>query len=185
MKGTTDLSSFNNAWYNPGASALKRGLWYFTNLVFFQSGLFPINGLKTELLKIFGAKVGKGVVIKPRVNIKYPSNLKIGKHTWIGENVWIDNLAFITIGDHVCLSQGAMLLCGNHNYKMSSFKLIVVEIILENGVWIGAHAIVTPGVNCYSHAVLAVNSVATKDLEAYMIYQGNPAQKVKERHIEL
>ena len=62
---------------------------------------------------------------------------------------------------------------------------MIGEIILEEGVWIGAHAIVSPGVSCFSHAVLSVNSVATRDLESYTIYQGNPAQKVKERIIEI
>ena len=185
MKIASQLSNYNNSWYKPGASKLKIGLWYFTNLLIFQSGLFPINGLKVALLRAFGAKLGKGIVIKARVNIKYPWNLKIGDHCWIGEGAWIDNLAFVTIGDHVCLSQGAMLLTGNHNYKRSSFDLMIGEIILEEGVWIGSHAIVSPGVSCFSHAVLSVNSVATKDLESYTIYQGNPAQKVKERIIEI
>ena len=185
MNGVSQLSNYNNSWYKPGASGLKRGLWYFTNLLFFQSGVFPINGLKIILLRSFGAKIGNGVVIKAVVNIKYPWNLKVGDHCWIGENVWIDNLAFITIGDNVCLSQNAMLLTGNHNYKKSTFDLMIGEIVLEDGVWIGAHAIVSPGINCFSHSVLSVSSVATKDLEAYSIYQGNPAQKVKDRKIEL
>jgi len=185
MNGVSNLSEYNNSWYDPGASGLKRGLWYFTNLIFFQSGVFPINGLKVFLLRFFGAKIGDGVVIKPVVNIKYPWKLKIGDHCWVGENVWIDNLAFVTLGNNVCLSQNAMLLTGNHNYKKSNFDLMVGEIVFEEGVWIGAHSIVSPGINCYSHSVLSVNSVATKDLEAYSIYQGNPAQKVKERKIEL
>ena len=185
MNGVSNLSEYNNSWYDPGASGIKRGLWYFTNLIFFQSGVFPINGLKIVLLKMFGAKIGSGVVIKPVVNIKYPWNLKIGDYCWLGENIWIDNLAYVSLGDNVCLSQNAMLLTGNHNYKKSTFDLMVGEIVLEDGVWIGAHAIVSPGVNCFSHSVLSVNSVATKDLEAYSINQGNPSEKVKERKIEL
>lgn len=184
MLGSTNLSKYNNSWYKPGASSMKRFLWYFTNLLFFQSGIFPINALKIFLLRLYGAKIGNGVIIKPIVNIKYPWNLSIGDHCWIGERVWIDNLAFVTLGDHVCLSQNAMLLTGNHNFKKPTFDLMIGEIVLENGVWIGAHAIVSPGVNCYSHAVLAINSVATSDLEAYSIYQGNPALKIKSREIE-
>jgi putative colanic acid biosynthesis acetyltransferase WcaF len=127
--------------------------------------------------------VGKGVIIKPRVNIKYPWKLTIGNQVWIGENVWIDNLGLVSIGNNVCISQGAMLLCGNHNYKKTSFDLMVGDIVLEEGVWIGAHAVVCPGVKCYSHAVLAVKSVATSNLESYSIYQGNPAMKVKAREM--
>ena len=66
---------------------------------------------------MFGAKIGKGVIIRPGVSVKYPWKLQIGDNTWIGENVWIDNLSNIIIGKNVCVSQGAMLLSGNHNYK--------------------------------------------------------------------
>jgi len=133
---------------------------------------------------MFGAKIGKGVHIKPTVNIKYPWLLELGNYVWIGEKVWIDNLEKISIGNNVCLSQGAMLLTGNHNYKVSTFDLKIGGIILEDGVWIGARSVVCPDVTCHSHSILSVNSVATKDLEQYSIYQGNPAITVKERIIE-
>jgi putative colanic acid biosynthesis acetyltransferase WcaF len=179
----TDLSKFNNSTYDPGGNGLKRLLWYFTNAVWFNSS-FPINGFKVFILRLFGCKIGVGLVIKPYVKIKYPWKLEIGDNVWIGENVWIDNLAKVTLGSNSCLSQGAFLLCGNHNYKKESFDLITADIILEEGVWIGAGATVCPGIKCFSHSVLSVGSVANSDLQAYTIYQGNPAQKIRERIIE-
>lgn len=179
----TNLSKFNNDWYNPGGNAIKRFLWYFTNVVWFNSG-FPISSVKVFMLRLYGAKIGSSVVIKPRVNIKYPWKLKVGNNVWIGEHVWIDNLGTVTIGDNVCLSQDSFLLCGNHDYKKQTFDLIVGDITLEDGVWIGAKSIVCPGVTCFSHSVLAVGSVATSNLEAYKIYQGNPASIVRERIIQ-
>lgn len=181
-QGKTNLSSFRNEWYHPGASFLKRGLWYAFNSAFFQSR-FPFSGFKVFLLRLFGARVGKGVVIKPSVNIKSPWRLEVGDYAWIGERVWIDNLVTVKIGANCCLSQGAMLLTGNHNYSKSGFDLITGEITLEEGVWIGAKATVCPGVICRSHAVLNVGSVASSELEAYGIYRGNPAVKVKQRQI--
>ncbi|MDZ4751502.1 MAG: WcaF family extracellular polysaccharide biosynthesis acetyltransferase [Flavobacteriales bacterium] len=178
----TDLSQFNNEWYDPG-SPLKRILWYIVSLIFFKSS-FPFSVVKKSLLRLFGAQIGDGVVIKPSVNIKYPWKLVMGNHVWIGEGVWIDNLGAVKLGDHVCLSQGSFLLCGNHDYKSSKFDLIVKNIELEEGVWIGAKSIVCPGVTCKSHSVLSIGSVATTDLEAYSIYQGNPATKVRDRVIE-
>jgi len=133
---------------------------------------------------MFGAKISSGVVIKPCVLIKYPWFLKIEKNTWIGEKVWIDNLAMITIGTNVTISQGAMLLTGNHNYKKPAFDLEVYPIIIEDGVWIGAKSVVCPDVTCESHAVLSVGSVAVNDLDAYKVYSGNPATEVRERIIE-
>ncbi len=177
-----NLNSYSNDLYNPG-STTKRTLWYFTNMLFFKTLLpFP-SSIKVSLLRAFGAKVGLGVVIKPDVNIKYPWFLEVGDDCWIGESVWIDNLATVKIGSNVVLSQGAYLLTGSHDYKKEAFNLLLGEIILEDGVWIGAKATVCPGVVGKSHSVLAVGSVATKDLDAYTIYQGNPAIKKRERVI--
>ena len=176
----TDLSIYDNKWYHPG-SPLKRGLWYVTSFIFFQAYLFPFSSFKVFLLRLFGAKLGRGVVIKPNVRIKYPWHLNVGDYTWIGEGVWIDNLEQVTIGKHVCLSQEAYLLTGNHNFRVPSFDLMVKPVVLEDGVWIGARAVVCPGVLCGSHSVLTVGSVATKDLTGYLIYQGNPAIAIKNR----
>lgn len=178
----TDLSKFNNDWYNPG-NPIKRIVWYFVNAAFFNSA-FPVMFVKRALLKLFGAKIGKGLVIKPYVNIKYPWRLSVGNNVWIGEKVWIDNLGFVVLKDNTCVSQGAMLLCGNHHYKKVAFDLIVGNITIEEGAWIGAQCVVCPGVKVGSHAVLTVNSVATSHLLPWSVYQGNPAQKIKDRVIK-
>ena len=176
----TDLSKYNNSWYQPGRQVLCI-VWYFVNVFFFLSNIVPFSGLKVWILKLFGAKVGRNVVIKPGVNIKYPWKLMIGDYSWIGEEVWIDNLDYVNIGSNVCISQGALLLTGNHNYKQSTFDLITGSITLNEGVWIGSKSVVCPGVNCKSHSILTVGSVATYDLEPYAIYQGNPAKKIRNR----
>ncbi len=178
----TDLSQFNNDWYKPG-NVVKRTLWYFFNAFYLLNPLNPFGGLRKFVLRLFGAKIGKAVVIKPRVNIKYPWKLKIGDHSWIGEDVWIDNLGVVEIGANCCISQGALLLCGNHDYKKPTFDLMVGDITLEEGVWIGAKSIVTAGVRCHSHAILTAGSVTGIDLEAYKIYRGNPAEIVRDREI--
>ena len=158
-----DLATFNNNWYKPG-TAVKRILWYYVNLVFLQSGWFPFYGFKVFLLRLFGANIGNGVLIKPFVNIKYPWFLTIGNHVWIGENVWIDNLAQVTIGNNVCISQGALLLTGSHDYKSSSFDLIVKANALEDGVWICAKAVICAGVTCYTHSIVTAGSIAADRL---------------------
>lgn len=180
--GKTDLSKFNNSSYYPG-NPVKRAIWYLTNICFFLCPFFPFPSAKTRILRLFGAKVGRGVNIKPSVNIKYPWNLEIGDYVWIGENVWIDSLGEVFIGDNACISQGALILSGNHNYKSSAFDLIVEKIIIEEGAWIGAKSVVTQGVTCGSHSILSVGSVASGNLEPYSIYRGNPAVKIKERVI--
>ncbi|MBL4676287.1 MAG: colanic acid biosynthesis acetyltransferase WcaF [Mucilaginibacter sp.] len=179
----TDLSTYNNHPYHPGANALKRLLWYYVNAVFINSAWLPLSGFRIFLLRLFGARIGTGVVLKPRVNIKYPWHLQIGNNSWIGEGVWIDNLTTVNIGNNVCLSQGAVLQTGSHNYKSKSFDLIIGPVTLEDGAWIGNGAIVNKGVVAGSHSLLSSGSVTTKNLDAYSIYQGNPAVKVRSREI--
>ena len=178
-----DLKSYDNNWYKPG-NFFKISIWYIVNHLFINTSLHMPYYIKTMVLRFFGAKIGKNVFIKPNVNIKYPWLLQIGDNVWIGESVWIDNLAQVTIMSNVCVSQGATLLCGNHNYKKSSFDLIIGEIVVEDGVWIGAKSTVCPGVTLKSHSVLTVGSVANEDLKPYTINKGNPAVKIKERIIK-
>ncbi len=177
----TQLSTYNNDWYQPGRSSFVRLLWLITSVLFVQCSWNPLSSVRVQLLRLFGAKIGKGVVIKPGVQIKYPWYLSVGDYSWIGEHVWIDNLTQVTIGTDVCLSQGVYLLTGNHDYTKSTFDLMVKPIVLEEGVWVGAKAIVCPGVICRSHAVLTAGSVVRKELQAYSINSGNPAVFIKER----
>ncbi|WP_316817944.1 WcaF family extracellular polysaccharide biosynthesis acetyltransferase [Pedobacter nyackensis] len=177
----TNLSFYVKPALNLKHGFIKRTFWFIINAWVFKTSLFPSSRLKVQLLRWFGASIGKSVVIKPCVNIKYPWLLQIGDHSWIGEKVWIDNLVAVCIGHHVCISQGALLLTGSHNYKDPRFELIKGRIIIADGVWIGARAIVNQGITVKSHAVLSAGSVATKQLEAMSIYQGNPAIKVRKR----
>ena len=177
-----NLSKYNNSWYQP-AGTLKKTIWYFTNMFLFKTMLPIPSNIKAKILRFFGANIGIEVVIKPNVNIKYPWFLQIGDYSWIGENVWIDNLASITIGKNCVLSQGAFLLTGSHDYTLETFDLLTKSIVLEDGSWVGAKATVCPGVTLKTHSILAVGSIATKDLEPYGIYQGNPAIKKRERSI--
>jgi putative colanic acid biosynthesis acetyltransferase WcaF len=163
---------------------LKEGLWLIVSLVLFRLCPFSFSALKRLMLRAFGARIGRGVVIKPCVTITFPWKLTIGDHVWLGEECWLLNLERITIGNNVCISQRAFLCTGNHNYKSPTFDLITRPITVEDGAWIGAGAWVGPGVTVGNHAVLAAGSIATKDLEPFGIYQGNPAVLVKQRVIE-
>ncbi len=177
------MSKFSNKWYKPGGF-IKRMLWYIVEMLFISTRFpFP-SSLKITLLKIFGTKAGKGIVIKPNVKIKYPWFLEIGNNVWIGEGVWIDNLTEVKIGNNVCISQGAYIMTGNHNYKKVTFDLMIEPVIIEDGVWIGAKAVICPGVKLKNHSVISAGSVITHDTEPYTIYQGIPAKEIRKRIIE-
>lgn len=170
-----NLNLYKKANYNHGASFLKRFLWMIVSAFFFET-FFPLpNCFKKMLLLFFGAKIGEGFVVKPRVKIKQPWKLKVGSFVWLGESVWIDNLGFVEIGSNVCISQGAMLLTGNHNFKKKTFDLIVDTIVLKDGVWIGALSMVGPGVVCGENSFLVAFSGLFKNMEENSVYRGNPA----------
>jgi putative colanic acid biosynthesis acetyltransferase WcaF len=176
-----NLAHYDNRHYRPGAGALKCALWYIVNALLFDSWLWPEMRLKRALLRIFGARVGRGVIIKPRVNIKYPWHLQLGDHVWIGEGVFIDSLAPVLIASNVCISQEAYLLTGNHDYRDPAFGLITGEIHVEEGVWIGARAIVCPGIRLSRLTVLTAGSVLQRDSAEGGVYRGNPAAWIRHR----
>lgn len=176
-----DLSRFDNSHYDPGASLPKRVAWYVCNAVVFDSWLMPVSAVKRALLRLFGARVGPGVVLKPRINIKYPWRLSIGSHSWIGEKVWIDNLAQVDIGTNVCISQGAYLGTGNHDYRDETFGLVTRPISIQDAAWVGAFSIVCPGVCVARGSVLSVGSVVSSNTQEYWVYKGSPAQPVRPR----
>ena len=178
-----DLSTFNNSWYKPRRGFLTRTLWYFVNALFLQNPLNPSSSLKIFVLRLFDARIGEGVVLKPSINVKYPWNLAIGDYSWIGENAWLDSLAPITIGKNACISQGVYFCTGNHDWSDPAFGLVVKPITIEDGAWVGARATVLPGVTIKSHSIVAAGTVIARDTEPYMIYAGNPAVIVKKRSI--
>lgn len=178
------LADFKGFQFDKGASKCKQALWYFVNALFVRASWNPFMGIKVFLLRLFGAKIGKGLVIKNNVIVKSPWNLIVGDDCWIGESVWIDNLDRIVIGSNVCISQGAMLLTGNHDYTISTMPYRNAPIVIEDGAWIGAQTTVCPGVLVHRNSILTVGSIATKNMEENGIYQGNPAVKVRERNIK-
>lgn len=177
------LETFRNDWYDPGRGTVVRILWTIVNGLFFLTWFPWPSALKARLLRLFGARVGRGVVIKPRVNVKYPWNLTIGDHAWIGEAAWIDSLARVTIGESACVSQGCTIETGNHDWSHTTFDLVVKEVVLEDGAWAAVKSLLLPGARLASHAILGAGSVLAGDTEPYGIYVGVPAKKVKERPV--
>jgi putative colanic acid biosynthesis acetyltransferase WcaF len=178
-----DPSSFSNSGFDRGAGRAREGLWLLVSLFLFHLCPLKLSGLKCWALRCFGAQIGRGVVIKPQVKITFPWKLEVGDHVWLGEECWLLNLERIVIGNNVCVSQRAFLCTGSHNYKLSTFDLIVKPIAVEDGAWLGAGSWVGPGVTVGSHAVLAAGSVASENLEPFGIYRGNPAVCGRQRVI--
>lgn len=173
------LDTFSNSGFDRGASRLKEVCWVLASIVF--SSWLPGSGWRASVLRLFGASVGKGVVIKPLVRVKFPWRLSLGDHTWLGESSWIDNLADVVIEGNACVSQGAYICTGSHDWTSRSFDLIVRSVHIGAHSWIGACGQVAPGARIGEGAVLTLGSVATGTLEPWTIYAGNPARAVRAR----
>jgi putative colanic acid biosynthesis acetyltransferase WcaF len=140
-----DLSKFDNSGFSRGVPAWREVLWWVVRSILFAPW-FPVpSPLKVAALRFFGAKVGRGVVIRSRVNITMPWRLEIGDHVWIGEEVLILALDRVDIGSHVCISQRAFLCAGSHDFRSPGFDLITKPITIGDGCWIAASAFVGPG----------------------------------------
>jgi putative colanic acid biosynthesis acetyltransferase WcaF len=181
--GLVKLKDYDNAWYAPGGSFVKRALWMVLGQSVLGAGWLPGSGLRVWLLRAFGARVGQGVVIKPGVKVKYPWHLELGNHCWIGEDSWIDNLTTVRIGENAVVSQGAYLCTGNHDWSDPHFGLRVQPIELGEGAWAGARCVLTPGTVLGAYAVAAAGAVVKGSIPAQEIYAGNPAHYVKTRSI--
>ena len=156
-------------------------LWWPVGLALFESGWAPLSGLKAAVLRAFGARVGRGLVIKPHVRVKDPRKLSVGDHCWIGEGVWVDSIEAVTLGDEVCLSQGAYLCTGGHDHTRPTFDLIARPITVHSQAWVGAKAVLLPGVTVGAGAVVAAGAVVTRDVPAGAVVGGNPARVLKQR----
>ena len=177
-----NLDLYDSAGFDRGAGRGKEALWLLLRSCFFLPSALPGSELRRTILRAFGAKVGRGVVVKPQVKVTFPWRLTVGDHSWLGEEAWLLNLAPITVGANVCISQRVFLCTGNHDWSRPTFDLMAKPIVIEDGVWICANAFVGPGVTVGRGAVVTAGSVVTRDLPAGMICAGNPCVPVKPRN---
>jgi putative colanic acid biosynthesis acetyltransferase WcaF len=174
-----DLSQYSTRSFDRGASRLKEGLWHLMKIVFFQNPLPMPSRLRVTLLRLFGARVGKRVVIRANVNITFPWRLVMRDHVWIGEEVTILSLAPVAVGSNVCISQRAYLCTGSHEYRADTFDLVTRPITVESETWIAAQAFIGPGVTVGRGSVVSAGSVVLRDVPAGAVVRGNPATLVE------
>lgn len=159
---------------------VRRALWGLTQPLFrFSPRTF--FGWRCFLLRLFGAKIGKGVHIYNSVTIYFPWNLEIGNWSSIGEYAFIYNLGKILLGSKATISQRAHLCAGTHDYTRAALPLLKKPITVADKAWICADAFIGPGVSIGEGAVVGARAVVTKDVEAWVVVAGNPALPIKKR----
>src|SRR3989338_3960609 len=176
-----DIEKYDRHGFDRGKPAWVEAIWIIIHGFLFSTWL-PGSNWRVEILRIFGAKIGMGVIIKPYIKIKFPWRLTVGDYSWIGEGVWIDNLDQVVIGSNVCMSQGEYICTGNHDYKDEAFRLMTESITIEDECWIGAFVKIAPGVIVKKKSMIALGSVVTSHTEENSIYAGNPAMRIRQRN---
>jgi putative colanic acid biosynthesis acetyltransferase WcaF len=173
------LKRFQNGGFSRGAPAVKEACWWVLRFLLFSHG-FPIpSPLKVAVLRLWGARIGTGVVIRSRVNITFPWRFACGDDVWIGDEVLILSLAEVNLGSNVCLSQRAFLCTGSHDHTKAAFDLITEPIVIEDGCWVGAQAFVGPGVILKQNTVCAAGAVVVKEAGPDELIGGNPAKLIR------
>jgi len=174
------LEGYTTGDFQRGAPVWKEALWVAVKCVFFLNPLPWPSALRVALLRAFGARIGRGVVIRANVNITFPWRLEVGDHVWFGEEVLVLSLAPVRIESHVCLSQRAFFCTGSHRFETPGFDLVTKPITIRERSWIAAQVFVAPGVEIGPGSMVAAGSVVTETLPPRTLARGNPAMVVKE-----
>ncbi|MCY1276832.1 Maltose O-acetyltransferase [compost metagenome] len=133
------------------------------------------------MLRLFGAKIGRNVLIRPTVRITYPWKLSIGDYSWIGDHVELYTLGEIRIGQNAVISQKSYLCTGSHDFSKIDFPIYAKPIVIGDCAWIATDVFVAPGVTIHQNAVVGARSSVFNDLAENYIYIGNPAKAIKPR----
>lgn len=167
--------------WSPGASRLRQAIWFVVGSPLLANRWLPGSAWRCWLLKRFGATLGPGCRVKPGFRVKFPWRLATGSHCWLGEDAWVDNLAPVSLGDRVVLSQGVYLCTGNHNFRHPSFALMAQPIELGHDVWLGAKAVVAPGTVVQAGAVVGLAAVVSGVIPPRVVVRGNPGTITAQR----
>lgn len=164
-----------------GRSAFVVQLWWLVQGSLFAWSPQMAYGWRAFLLRLFGARVGKGVIVRPSCKITYPWKLSIGNNSWVGDDVNLYTLGNISIGSNVVVSQKSYLCAAAHDYNKESFDIYADSIAIEDEVWLATDVFVAPGVTVKRGAVVGARSSVFNDMPSGMVCVGSPAKPVKKR----
>lgn len=178
-----DLARYHQPGYDAGGSKLAMLLWWLVQAIAFPLTLHTAHGIRCLLLRLFGANIGKHVVIRPTARFTYPWNIEIGDYSWIGDDAVLYSLAPIKIGCHCVISQKSYLCTGSHDISDPRFGLVTGEIMIENGAWVATDCFVGPNVCVGANAVIGARSTVLQSMPEGQICVGTPCKPVKARPI--
>ena len=176
---TLDISKYKNR--HPVQDRLRRWGWNFIRLALFRFSFLHFHGWRIWLLRLCGAKIGKGCAVFPSVLIRAPWKLEMGDYSALSADVDCYSVDTIKIGSHVTVSKEAFLCCASHDISSPIMELTYRPIVIHDHAWIAARAFISPGVTVGEGAVVGACAVVTRDVEPWTVVAGNPAKMVKKR----
>lgn len=179
-----DLSRYDQSGFDRGRPTGVILLWWLVQAVFFPLTLHNMSGVRCGLLRLFGAKVGRRVVVRPSTRFTYPWKVTLGDHCWLGEDVVFYSLDTIEVGNHAVVSQKCYLCTGSHDLRDRRFALQTAPIRIEPGAWLATDCFVAPGVTIGANTVVGARSSVYRDLPPGKVAWGNPAQVYRDRVME-
>jgi putative colanic acid biosynthesis acetyltransferase WcaF len=175
-KPYVDLRQYNQSGFDRGRSGVYVLLWWLVQAIAFPLTPHPLNGIRCLILRLFGAKIGKGVVIRPTARFTYPWKVTIGDYSWIGDDVVFYSLDQIHIGEHCIVSQKSYLCTGSHDIQDPAFALTTASITIGNGAWVATDCFIAPGVEIGANAVIGARSSVFKSMPSGQVCWGNPCR---------
>lgn len=163
------------------SNRLRRVLWNIVYAVLYRLSPRPFHAWRAMLLRLFGAKLGPACHFYPRARVWAPWNLICEERVSVADDAELYNPSPLYMGSHCIVSQAAYICGATHEYNNPEFRLVHFPTRLGPYSWVCARATVNPGVNLGAGAILALGSVATRDLEPFGIYAGIPARKIRQR----
>jgi len=179
-----DLRKYDQSKFDRGRPGWVILLWWLVQAIAFPLIPHPVNGLRRWLLRLFGAKIGFGVIIRPTARFTYPWKIEIGDYSWIGDDVVLYSLDRIAIGKHCVISQKSYLCTGSHDPEDPAFGLIAASVIINHGVWIATDCFIGPGVEIGANALIGARSSVFKNMPAGFVCMGTPCRPCARREIK-
>ena len=164
-----------------GRSKVIVQLWWIVDFWFFKPSPQIMYGWRRWLLRLFGAKIGRNVIIRPTVVVTYPWKVSVGENSMIGDNVNIYSLGEIDIGSNVVISQKSYLASASHEYDKIDFPIWSKKITIKDGCWLATDVYIGPGVTIGKNTVVGARSSVFKDLPSNKVCLGSPAKEIKDR----
>lgn len=176
-----DLSKFTLPPNFRGRPGWYVQLWWLVQALFFKTSLQFMYGWRRWLLKLFGAQIGKNVMLRPSMHIQFPWKVSIGDDSWIGDGVVLYSLGEIKIGENVVISQKSYLCTGSHDYEDEKFRIYTKKITIEDECWLATDVYIAPGVTIGRGTVVGARSSVFKSLPKGKICTGSPAKVIRDR----